>query len=346
MIPKCENCGARLPRLNFNCSYCNHWTADPAHPLPNPAYGVPAPTTPAAPVAQAPVAQAPAAPVAQAPVAPAPAAPAPAPVPPAPAVMTPIGAPVAAAVTPQEKTAAKAPAGDAAALKRFGIRRTEGAAEKAAPPPEKLAAAKAAPPPEKLAAQKLAAQKLAAQKAATAPAKEASSKADFFRAAMGQAGGDTWAKAKAVRGKGVDVSNASDEDDAAVAHAEAAAAAVYYVCTADDDDEMDDDEYDALVDALGEMLGQDADVDALDETIARWDEDIENDWEGFLAEIAQTLGDERAMRETLQLAVIAAAADGELTSLEEEAAYDVGEAFGFDEDACERVIERALRKAG
>jgi tellurite resistance protein len=255
--------------------------------------------------------------------------------------MTPMGPPVAAAVTAQEKTAPKAPAGDAAAVKRFGIRRTDAPAEKAAPPPEKLAAAKAAPPPEKLAvAQKLAAQKAGASK------EGASSKADLFRAAVAQSGGDAWAKAKAVRMKGVDVSNASDEDDAAVAHAEAAAAAVYYVCTADDDDEMDDDEYDALVDALGEMLGQDADVDALDETIARWDDDIENDWEGFLAEIAQTIGDERALRETLQLAVIAAAADGELSSVEEEAAYDVGEAFGFDEDACERIIERALRKAG
>ncbi|MFO0604353.1 MAG: TerB family tellurite resistance protein [Polyangiales bacterium] len=342
MIPKCENCGARLPRLNFNCSYCNHWTADPDHPLPNPAYGVPAPAAPTpaappAPAAPAPVAQAPVAPPAAAPAAPA--APAPA-APAAPAVMTPMGPPVAAAVTAQEKTQPKAPAADASAVKRFGIRRTDAPAEKAAPPPEKLAAAKAAPSPEKLAAAKAAPSKVGVSKEA------ASSKADLFRAAVAQSGGDTWAKAKAVRMKGVDVSNASDEDDAAVAHAEAAAAAVYYVCTADDDDEMDADEYDALVDALGEMLGQDADVDALDETIARWDDDIESDWEGFLAEVAQTIGDERALRETLQLAVIAAAADGELSSVEEEAAYDVGEAFGFDEDACERIIERALRKAG
>lgn len=321
MILKCENCGARLPRLNFTCSYCNHWTVDPAHPLPNPAYAT-TPAAPAAAPAPAPAAPAPAAPAA--PATPAPAAPA------APAVMTPLGGPVVTPANAAEKTAAKPTAEGTA--KHFGIRRT-------APAPTPAVAekgpAKVIAPPAKGAVK--------VEVAARTP--EAASKADLFRAAMGQSG-EVWAKAKAVRGKGVAAVAVSDEDEAAVAHAEAVAAAVYYVCTADDDDEMDDDEYDALVGTLGDLLGTEADEDALEETIARWDEAMEEDWDAFFAEVAEAIGDERGRRDALMLAVIAAAADGELGEDEEQAAYDVGEAFGFDEDASERLIERALRKAG
>jgi hypothetical protein len=308
MILKCENCGARLPRLNFTCSYCNHWTVDPAHPLPNPAYA----TTPAAP----PAAPAPAS------AAPAPAAPA------APAVMTPLGGPVVSPANAAEKTAAKPTAEGTA--KHFGIRRTAPAPAVAAKGPARVIAQPA---------------KGAVKVEVAARTPEAASKADLFRAAMGQSG-EVWAKAKAVRGKGVAAVAVSDEDEAAVAHAEAVAAAVYYVCTADDDDEMDVDEYDALVGTLGELLGTEADEDALEDTIARWDEAMEEDWDAFFAEVAEAIGDERGRRDALMLAVIAAAADGELGEYEEQAAYDVGAAFGFDEDASERLIERALRKAG
>jgi tellurite resistance protein len=170
---------------------------------------------------------------------------------------------------------------------------------------------------------------------------------ELFRAAIAQTGGGgAWAKARAVRAKGITAATVSEEDDAIIAYVEAAAAAVYYVCTMDDAQEMDQDEQDALVEALGEMLGYEAHEDEIDKLLARWGQYIEADEEGFLAEVAETLRDERAFRETLQLAVVVAAADGELSPPEEAAAYELGHAFGFDDDTCERIIARALRKLG
>lgn len=173
------------------------------------------------------------------------------------------------------------------------------------------------------------------------------SKVELFRAAIAQTGGGgAWAKARAVRAKGITAATVSEEDDAIIAYVEAAAAAVYYVCTMDDAQEMDQDEQDALVEALGEMLGYEAHEDEIDKLLARWGQYIEADEEGFLAEVAETIRDERAFRETLQLAVVVAAADGELSPPEEAAAYELGHAFGFDDDTCERIIARALRKLG
>lgn len=331
---QCEHCGAPLQKLNTRCQYCNTWNRDPQDPQDPPAPAVAAPP-PAKPVAQEP-APAPAEAPAQV-EAPAPAkveAPAPAPAP------APAAAPAASATAAPDAPAEPARVGrvpretseDDASEHRIASKPTKPVVKRGEPVAPAKPVVKHAEPV------------VAGPRRAAADAIGAGSKTAVVRRVVAEHGvEEEWSRGRAVRASRPSRPTETEHSD--LARIEAVAAAVYYVATADDEDEMDDDEYEALVEALGEMLGDDVDSDEFDENLAEWDDAIDGDDARFLRDIARTLGDDRMRRHALDLAVTVACADGELSGDEEDAAYDLAEALGFDDADAERIIERATERA-
>ena len=135
---------------------------------------------------------------------------------------------------------------------------------------------------------------------------------------------------------------ATDDDAESLARIQAVMAVAYWVATSDDDDEMDSDEYDAIVDTFAELLGEDVDEDALEATIAAWDEAIEADEEAFLAEAVAAIGQGPMRRQALEIATMISAADDDLSDIEEETLGELATALGFGDRESERIIEKAL----
>lgn len=132
-----------------------------------------------------------------------------------------------------------------------------------------------------------------------------------------------------------------DEQDS-LARIQAVMAVAYWVATSDDEEEMDSDEYDAIVDTFAELLGEDVDEDELENTIAAWDEAIEEDEEAFLEEAVGAIGQGPMRRQALEIATVVAAADDDLSDTEEEALGELATALGFADRESERIIEKAL----
>ncbi|TAK32585.1 MAG: hypothetical protein EPO40_02010 [Myxococcaceae bacterium] len=132
-----------------------------------------------------------------------------------------------------------------------------------------------------------------------------------------------------------------DEQDS-LARIQAVMAVAYWVATSDDEEEMDSDEYDAIVDTFAELLGEDVDEDELESTIAAWDEAIEEDEEAFLEEAVGAIGQGPMRRQALEIATVVAAADDDLSDIEEEALGELATALGFADRESERIIEKAL----
>lgn len=136
----------------------------------------------------------------------------------------------------------------------------------------------------------------------------------------------------------------SEEEEGLLASVEATLAAAYYVTTADDHDALDEDEYGALLDAFGELLEGVPDEDELETLIEEWDAAIDDDEEGFLAWVAETLPSSAERRTAFELAVTVSAHDEELTEDEEAALEALAEAFEIDPRQAERLTERALER--
>jgi tellurite resistance protein len=132
-----------------------------------------------------------------------------------------------------------------------------------------------------------------------------------------------------------------EADDAALEQVEATMAAIYYVATADDVD-IDEDEYDALVEAMQELLEGEPDEEELEELMTEWDEAIEEDVDTFLEDIAESLSTRELRRTAFELAASVAGSDGELSEDESEALGSLGSFFEMSEREMERLTDRAL----
>jgi len=138
-----------------------------------------------------------------------------------------------------------------------------------------------------------------------------------------------------------DDAQVAEADDAALEQVEATMAAIYYVSSADDI-EMPEEEYDALVEAMQELLEGEPEEEELEELMAEWDEAIEDDVDTFLEDIAESLSTREQRRSAFELAAMVAASDGELSEDESEALSTLGTSFEMTEREMERLTERAL----
>ncbi len=138
-----------------------------------------------------------------------------------------------------------------------------------------------------------------------------------------------------------DDAQVAEEDDAALEQVEATMAAIYFVASADDI-EMPEDEYNALVEAMQELLEGEPEEEELEELMAEWDEAIEEDVDTFLEDIAESLSTRETRRSAFELAAMVAASDGDLSEEESEALGTLGEAFEMTEREMERLTARAL----
>ena len=134
----------------------------------------------------------------------------------------------------------------------------------------------------------------------------------------------------------------SHEDEEMLARVQAVMAVAYWVATSDDDEEMDDVEYDAIVDTFAELLGEQVDEEELEATIAAWGEAIEEDEDAFVAEAVEAIGAGPMRRQALEIAAVVAAADDDLSDVEEETLAELAIALGYGDRESERIIERAL----
>lgn len=134
----------------------------------------------------------------------------------------------------------------------------------------------------------------------------------------------------------------SHEDEELLARVQAVMAVAYWVATSDDDEEMNDDEYDAIVDTFAELLGEEVDEEELEATIAAWDEAIEEDEDAFVAEAVEAIGAGPMRRQALEIATVVAAADDDLSDIEEETLAELAIALGYGDRESERIIKRAL----
>lgn len=130
------------------------------------------------------------------------------------------------------------------------------------------------------------------------------------------------------------------EVDPATARVEGVIAAAYWVATWDD--ELSDEEYDGIVDTLGELLGDEVDEEELEAKMLAWDDEIEADYEAFVARAVEAIGTGPMRRQALEIATVVAAADDDLSDDEEEALGELATALGFADRESERIIERAL----
>jgi tellurite resistance protein len=304
---KCANCGAIIHRLNIRCGYCNHWNVDPTNPQDPPSAATP---------------QAAPAPAAARPPAPAPApAPSPAPAP------APVAAPVPAPVAAAPATAAVA----ASPLRRlFGSK-----PEIAAPAP-----ALAIPAPAIAERRPVG----VASGTKTRPSKEPvalASKSRVLKSVVTEAdAAPEWDRGRKLFNSRSAPS--SHEDEELLARVQAVMAVAYWVATSDDDEEMNDDEYDAIVDTFAELLGEEVDEEELEATIAAWDEAIEEDEDAFVAEAVEAIGAGPMRRQALEIATVVAAADDDLSDIEEETLAELAIALGYGDRESERIIKRAL----
>ncbi len=151
---------------------------------------------------------------------------------------------------------------------------------------------------------------------------------------------ETWERGR----RGVKGARSSTPDnsnvDPATARIEGVIAAAYWVATWDD--ELSDEEYDGIVDTLGELLGDEVDEEELEAKMLAWDEEIEADYEAFVARAVEAIGTGPMRRQALEIATVVAAADDDLSDDEEEALGELATALGYADRESERIIERAL----
>ncbi len=154
---------------------------------------------------------------------------------------------------------------------------------------------------------------------------------------------ESWNRGRSAWGTRRESLPTPDENDESLARVEATLAAVYYVANADGD--IAQEEYDGIVEAFTELLGESADTREVAEVMEEWDALLDEDGdEDFLTEIADTLTEAPARRAAFELAAAVAAVDGELSGDEEDALSDLANVFGFSDREAERLVARALRK--